>query len=159
MTAEQRQRRETRFCGRRHVGRERSAFVAGDGDKPQLPCLCRPDQRRERQEGKVDAALGEIGQGGEGIAIGDVGELEPGRFQERGEGEVGHAGRAGQGEGAGAGARRRDDLRQRRGAETGRGGERDEILHHEGERDQIADGIEGEVFVDQLQRRPHAGAD
>ena len=103
MTAEDGQRRKTRFRRRRHVGGERCAFVAGDGDKPEFAGLGRPDQRRERQEGKVDAALGEIGQGGEGIAVGDVGELQPGGFQEGGEGEVGYAGRAGPGEGAGLG--------------------------------------------------------
>ena len=94
---------------------------------------------------------------GDGIAVGDVGELEPVRFEKGGKREEGHAWCAGPGKHPRAGTGRCDDIYQRHRAETGRSGERDEVLNDEGERDQVAGRIEGEVVVYQMQRRPHAG--
>ena len=56
-------------------------IVAGHGDQLQLAGLGRSDQGREREQGQVDSALGEIGNRGQGIAIRHVEEVEPGAFR------------------------------------------------------------------------------
>ena len=111
--------RQHGFGDRRQLRRAGEALRRGDGEAAQLPFAHQRQRAAEGVEDDVDAPRDDVGHGGSGAAVGNVGHLDAGAALEQLAGEMGRAAGAGRRERGpaavllGIGDELRDRLRRR----------------------------------------------
>ena len=133
----ERHRREPRLRDRRRIRLARRAFAVGDGDQLDAAALDVRLHDRERADIALDAALAEIGQRPDHVAIRHAGDVEAGALEVAVEDDVGHAGRGRIVQLARLGADHVDEVLDRIDLERRRHDEADQRVGYAGDRRQL----------------------